>query len=161
VVTPLTVSGGLFRHIRRIFTPAFGVLCLLVPMAATPFRALRRDSFIRMKPLVMLVRIEPGEEPKELALDELGADVVRVRHPLPACARLRVVRPMVVIVNAEIRAQDVAFVRRAASEIGARVLQLGPIVARDQLRDWLRDAIDEVSRERASAERSAADAAAQ
>jgi hypothetical protein len=130
------------------------------PMSAPPFRALRRDSYIRMKPLVMLVRIEPGEEPRELGLDELGVEVVRVRHPLPACARLRVLRPMVVIVNSEIRPQDVAFVRRAASEIGARVLQLGPIVARAQLREWLRDTIDEVSRDRADAAQTA-DAAAQ
>ena len=100
----------------------------------------------------MLVRIERGEEPRELALEELDADVVRVRHPLPACARIRVVRPLVVILNAEVRAQDVAFVRRTATEIGAKVLQLGPIVSRSAMREWLRDALDEAMRERAGAE---------
>jgi hypothetical protein len=154
--------AGAFERYFPLFYSGTARALSSCAMTAAPFRALRRDSFIRMKPLVMLVRIEPGEEPRELGLDELGVDVVRVRHPLPACERLRVVRPMVVIVNAQVRPQDVAFVRRAASEIGARVLQLGPIMARDQLREWLREAIDEVSRERGTTGvASVADTAAQ
>jgi hypothetical protein len=118
------------------------------PMFRCTQRVPKRDSFVRPRPLVMLVRIERGAVPCELGLDELGVDVVHVRHPLPACERMRVLRPAVVIVHAEVRAHDAAYLKRAASEIGAKTLQLGSLLALRGLRDWVSDAIEEVSRRR-------------
>jgi hypothetical protein len=93
----------------------------------------------------MLVRIERAAEPSEWGLDNLDVEVLRVRHPLPACARMEVTRPFVVLLGEDVRPVDVAFVKRTAREIGARVVQLSPMLARDSLGAWLRAALEEES----------------
>jgi hypothetical protein len=97
----------------------------------------------------MLVRVEPQSEQPEWGLGELDAEVLRVRHPLPACARIEVTRPKVVIVGEDIRPVDVAFVKRAARQVGAKVLHLSPLIARDAVRGWVQAVLDD---ERAHAE---------
>jgi hypothetical protein len=109
------------------------------PYAAAP----RRISYIRFRPRIMLVRIDPSAEPREWGLDDLDVEVLRVRHPLPACARMEVTRPFVVLLGEDVRPVDVAFVKRTAREIGAKVVQLGPLLARDSLGRWLRAALEE------------------
>jgi hypothetical protein len=91
------------------------------------------------KPSVMLVAIEHEDEPSELGHGELAASVqvLRVRQPLPACQRMRNVRPVAVLVGPGVLSWAMAFVQQAARESGAVLLQLGPLVARDALGDWL------------------------
>jgi hypothetical protein len=118
----------------------------------------RKQSQVFAKPpCVMLVRIAEGEEPRELGLREMRAKVLRVRHPLPACERIRVLRPSVVVVGPNVRSDDLAKLAAAARDAKAAILQLGPLVSRELLGGWLRTAIDIVRRRRAQgAERSKA-----
>jgi hypothetical protein len=102
-------------------------------------------SYICFRPRIMLVRIERTEEPPEWGLEELNVEVLRVRHPLPALARMEVTRPSIVILGEDVRPVDVAFIKRTARDIGARIVQLGPLLARDSLGRWLRATLDEAS----------------
>jgi hypothetical protein len=97
----------------------------------------------------MLVRLETGEEPRELGLARLPVSVLRVRHPLPACERMRVTRPLVVIVGPTVLERDFALLMRSAEETDTAILQLGSSVARDFLAAWLRRAIEVVTASRA------------
>ena len=114
--------------------------------AEAPVAAVKTISYILLRPRIMLVR---ADDPQQTAhwgldeLDELGVEVLRVRHPLPACARMHVTRPKVVVLGQDIRPVDVAFIKRAAREIGAKIVQLGPLIARDALRGWVRGVLDE------------------
>ncbi len=109
-----------------------------------------RDSFVRFQPdVVMLVRVEAWEE-QMLLLRDLSATVVRVRHPLPACERMRVTKPAVIIVGAGVRAKDFELIVDEAYELRAAVLQVGQ-VPWAKLRTWIATALDKV-RERRAAE---------
>jgi hypothetical protein len=66
------------------------------------------------------------------AIRSLGLPVLRVRYPLPACERIRVTRPIVVVVDRTIRAVDVDCVAHVAAEVEARLVE---IAARDEV--WL------------------------
>lgn len=102
----------------------------------------RKSSTFGFRPRVMLVRMEPPSN-QQWGLDDLGVEILRVRHPLPACARMAVTRPFLVIVGQEVRSIDVAFVKRAAREIGAKVVQLGALTPGSALRRWVEWALDE------------------
>jgi hypothetical protein len=54
-----------------------------------------------------------------------------------------VTRPKVVIVGENIRPVDMAFVKRAAREVGAKVLQLSPLIAHAAVRGWVQAILDE------------------
>ncbi len=83
----------------------------------------RYSSEVRVsRPLVMLIRIDPGEEPPELDLSRLPVRVVRVRHPLPACVRIRALRPHIVIVGATVVPAFLPELVRAVSEVGATLI---------------------------------------
>jgi hypothetical protein len=111
----------------------------------------RLQSVVRLRalPRVMLVRLEPGEEPSELGLVRLPVSVLRVRHPLPACERMRVMRPQVVIVGPSVVDRDLALLMHAAGETDAAILHLGSLVDRETLADWLLRAIELVTASRA------------
>jgi hypothetical protein len=110
------------------------------------------------KPCLMLIGIEPGDEPAELGLQELAGAlrVVRVRHALPACHRMLIVQPVVVIVGESVQEWSLPALDDAARQTGAEVLLLGPLVVREALRDWLRRALEAGLRRRAERERKAA-----
>jgi hypothetical protein len=97
----------------------------------------------------MLVRIAAGDEPAELGLDQLAIRVLRVRHPVPACHRMRITRPLVVIVDESVREADRAMLMEEAHNIGAALFPLGPLVRQEALGKWLRDAIQFVLQRRA------------
>jgi hypothetical protein len=103
-------------------------------------------SYILLRPRIMLVRVDDAEQTAGWGLEELGVDVLRVRHPLPACARMHVTRPKIVILGEDIRPIDVAFIKRTAREIGAKIVQLGPLIAREAMPGWIRGALDEAQR---------------
>jgi hypothetical protein len=107
----------------------------------------KRDSYVGIRPdVVMLVRIEPWEE-SMLLLRDLNTRVVRVRHPLPACERMRVQKPAVIIVGASVRAQDFELIVDEAYELRAAVLQVGQVPS-GKLRMWIATALDKVRQRR-------------
>jgi hypothetical protein len=106
--------------------------------------ATNRISFVRMRPRIMLVRIEKQDpQISSWGLEELDAEVLCVKHPLPACERMRITRPAIVIIGEDVRPADVAYIKRVARETGGRVVQLGPLLVRDALRNWIRTALAE------------------
>ena len=110
----------------------------------------KRDSYVGLRPdVVMLVRIEPWEE-SMLLLRELNTQVVRVRHPLPACERMRVQKPAVIIVGASVQPRDFELLVDEAYELRAAVLQVGQVPF-GKLRSWIAMALDKV-RQRRTAE---------
>jgi len=56
------------------------------------------------------------------AVQSLGFRVLQVRHPLPACERIRVTQPLAVVVGAAVRPDDQVLIARAAGEVGAPVI---------------------------------------
>lgn len=110
--------------------------------------ARRSDMFRRVLPSVMLVQIEPGEEPAELKLTELPVRILRVRFPLPAAVRILVTRPVAVIIGEAVVERDLAFVFEAADDVGAATLQLGALVSQSALGGWLRRAISKAAARR-------------
>jgi predicted transcriptional regulator len=67
------------------------------------------------------------DEPSvQAAIESIGVPVLKVRHPLPACQRIHVTRPVVVVVG-PMRAVDVECVAAAAAEVKARVVELAVI----------------------------------
>jgi len=108
-----------------------------------------RESFFRPKQeAVMLVRVEPWEE-GPLLLRELPVRVLRVRHPIPACARMRLTRPAVVVAGARVREADFELLVDEAYGLHAAVMQVGQ-VPWSNLRTWIATALDQVRRRRAA-----------
>ena len=92
----------------------------------------------------MLVRIDPGHEPPELGLDDLPVRVLSVRHPLPACVRMAIVRPEVILVGVSVQARDLALLMDAAYDIQAAIMPLAHWVGRCALRPWVLRMVDVV-----------------
>ena len=90
----------------------------------------------RSVPCVLLVRIEEGEDPPELRLREQPLLVLRVRHPLPACVRIRVVHPHVVVVGRSVMPGFLPELFRAARAVKAELLDLS-VTGRHELHDSL------------------------
>lgn len=100
------------------------------------------------RPSVMLVRIEPSEEQQELDLESLAVQVFRVRHPLQACVRMRVVRPEVILIGAAVASRDLALVLYDAHEIKAAVMSRSQLLSGNKLREWLLYTLDIVQERR-------------
>ena len=95
----------------------------------------------------MLVRIEPGLEPTELGLELLPVRVLRVRHPLPACVRMRILRPEAVLVGESVQPRDLSLLMDSAYEIQAALMPLSHMARNCALLPWLLRMLD-VVRER-------------
>lgn len=103
----------------------------------------QRNSGVWLKgPCVMLVRIDPGAELPEFDLEGRRLQVVRVRHPVPACQRMGILRPRIVVVGESVREWDVALLQGQAKKIGAAVLRLGPLVSRATIPGWFRQVLE-------------------
>ena len=96
----------------------------------------------------MLVRIEREEEQSGLDLESLGVVIYRVRHPLPACQRMRVLRPEVVLLGESVLSPDMAHVLFAAHETVACVMPRSQLLDGPGLRDWIVETIEVVRRRR-------------
>jgi len=90
---------------------------------------------------VMLVRIDRAEESKRFDLSDIADRVFRVRYPLPACVRMRVTRPLVVIVGSAALDRDLRQLEEAAQDIDAEMVELGAFVARAALHDAIHRAV--------------------
>ncbi len=99
----------------------------------------------------MLVRIEREEEQSGLDLESLGVLVYRVRHPLPACQRMRVLRPEVVLLGESVLSADMAQVLFAAHETVACVMPRTQLLDGTRLRDWVVETIEVVRQRRRQA----------
>ncbi len=108
------------------------------PSAATPPPGDADEStdVRRSLPGVLLVRIAEGEEPPELKLHELPVRVLRTRHPLPACVRIRVVHPHVVVVGRSVMPGFLPELLRAARAVKAELIDLS-VAGRHELHDLL------------------------
>ncbi|MGH7294517.1 MAG: hypothetical protein ACRELB_06285 [Polyangiaceae bacterium] len=101
-------------------------------------RASSRTSGVWLRgPCVMLVRIDPGTELPELDQEGRRLRIARVRHPVPACHRMTILRPKVVIVGESVRDWDFALLHAEAQRIGAAVLRMSPLVSRAAIPAWL------------------------
>ncbi len=96
----------------------------------------------RKTPCLMLVRVEPAEEAAaRLELGRLSARVLRVRSALPACERMRIMRPAVIIIGPTVSERDVEALGAVAREIGCLVVELAVYVAPAALHQVLRRAL--------------------
>jgi hypothetical protein len=110
-------------------------------------RPVDKSSGVRrnVRDCVLLVHVDPDDEAETLGLDELAVRILRVRHPLPACERIRVVRPLAVVIGHGVRGLDLDLVRDAAHEVGGEIVEL-EAVARSALREEVRRAVDRASK---------------
>ena len=97
-----------------------------------------RISHVRFRmPRVMLVRIDPGSEPEDLRLEDTPFEVLRVRHPLPACTRVRVTHPALVLVGRSVQPRDFVLLLRAADDVGAEVFLIDAVMPAEGLHTWM------------------------
>jgi hypothetical protein len=97
------------------------------------------EAFIR-RPGILLIRMAPGEEPPELEIERRFVRVLRTRHPIPACTRVRVTRPLVVVVAESVH-ESIATLVCECARVGAAFVHLGPLVDRAALGTWLSNAV--------------------
>jgi hypothetical protein len=110
---------------------------------AVPARRISR--IIAKPPSVMLVGVEPREEPSDL-LSRPDVHVYRVRYALPARHRMRIVRPLIVVIGPRVRGVDSVLLAEAARDTRAAVIQLGPLLRGRAFGEWLDATIEEVRR---------------
>jgi hypothetical protein len=99
----------------------------------------------------MLARVDDAEQARGLDWEEFADHVLVVRQPLPACERMRGIRPLVVIVGPTIAGRDVDLLSHTAREVGSELVELRAVVPRAALRDVLRRAVARASSRPASA----------
>jgi hypothetical protein len=87
---------------------------------------------------IMLVRM--GDE-LDLGLEGLAVDVLRVKHPLPACERMRITRPLVVVVGSGIPEKDLERLALVARETGCEILECDAFVSHAAVKSALRRAV--------------------
>jgi hypothetical protein len=113
-------------------------------LARQPITQLR----LRKATSIMLVVVDDAEQAVTIDWTELAHRVLRVRQPIPACERMRIMRPRVVVVGPTVAGRDVEQLRDTAREIGCEVVELRPFVGRDALRDAVCRAVDRASSRR-------------
>jgi hypothetical protein len=86
---------------------------------------------------VMLVRVERDEEPADFTATDPGLRVLRVKHPLPACVRMGVMRPLVIVVGPAVRDRDRAILLRTANELDSLLVDLGRLRVESSVSAWL------------------------
>jgi hypothetical protein len=92
-------------------------------------------------PCVILVRVAQDEEPPELSSDTVAVRAVRVREPIPACERIRILRPHLVLVGRDVGAWALPDLIWAARAAGAELIDLGLNARRGAPPSWFKDAL--------------------
>lgn len=86
----------------------------------------------------MLVQVERSQELHLLGREsEPSLRILRVKYPLPACVRMRVMRPTVVVVGGEVFGRDLALVLDAASDVNAILIRAESWIDEGALTRWL------------------------
>jgi hypothetical protein len=79
-------------------------------------------------PRIMLVRVDPIQGEALLGLSTLAVAVIRVKHPLPARERMRILRPTVVVVGPTVLDRDVEMLAETARRTGSEVIEMGAFI---------------------------------
>jgi hypothetical protein len=144
------IAGALLNHLRnQVGADDEGAPTSSAarPVARVTLRSqmqpesLPRSGPRRKGPWVMLVRVKRGDEEDRLGLSALGVRVVRVTHPLPACERMRVLRPSVVVAGPGIGDLDLDRLMEVSRETGIQVIAMAAFVAPAAVREMVRRAI--------------------
>jgi hypothetical protein len=85
-----------------------------------------QQSGVRLSAPHCILTVGVDDPSVQAAIERVGLRVLRVRHPLPACQRILVMRPIVVVVG-PMRAVDVEDVAARAAEVNARVIEVAVI----------------------------------
>ena len=91
-------------------------------------------------PKVMLIGLAAGEEPPALGLEERVVEIVRVRFARPACVRIRVLRPHVVVVGPGVKPHHLPELVRASRDGTAEIVDLS-VVRGQKLRAAMSNAL--------------------
>jgi hypothetical protein len=91
------------------------------------------QSGVRLGSATSILTVGIDDASTLAAIQGIGLPVMRVRYALPACERIRVNRPIVVVIGATIRAVDVERVATAAAQVDAQVVEIG-FIGKGQLR---------------------------
>jgi hypothetical protein len=94
----------------------------------------------------MLVRMDERDE-AALGLDQLPVRILRVRHALPACHRMRIVHPEIVLVGRDVAALDLPLLLDSAFETAAGILHIALNLDAEAVRAWVARTVD-IVRER-------------
>jgi hypothetical protein len=94
-------------------------------------RSLLRSG-VRFAPSLTVLTVRVGEPSVYETIEHLGLQVLRVRHPLPACQRILITRPIAVIVGPTIRVADMDCIAQAAAQVEARMVELS-VVGEDRV----------------------------
>ncbi len=104
--------------------------------------ATRRSSHMRLPvPCVMLVRVEAEDEPRELRSAAARVKALRVREPVPACERIRILRPHLVVVGRTVGSWAYAELAWAARQVGAEIVDLRHVAPGGAGGTWFADAL--------------------
>jgi hypothetical protein len=90
------------------------------------------QSGVRLGAVHSILTVRVDESSIHEALESAGLLVLRVRHPLPACQRILVTRPIAVVVGPTLRAVDREDLARAAAHVKARLIEIA-MVGEDRL----------------------------
>jgi hypothetical protein len=104
-------------------------------------QGLSRANAARPVRSILLVRVDPSTEPDAIVRGAGDAPVLRVHQILPACTRIRAVRPAAVIVGSEVPTRDLGLLASAAEEVGADFLHLGAPIGTETLCAWVEAAL--------------------
>jgi hypothetical protein len=160
--TPDELASFLRTHLHAIVSTDLGsfiaaalideLLLLAMPPPAPVVNVAPPISQLRLRRAdsIMLVRVEPADEARDLDLAAYTDQVLRVRHPLPACERMRTMRPVLVIVGPTVCRPDVDSLVCAAREVACEVVVMGAFVSRAAFQDTLRRAIARATSRRES-----------
>jgi hypothetical protein len=106
------------------------------------------QSEVRLSSRASILTVRVVDPWTQATIESFGLPLLRVRHPLPACERILVTRPIVVVIGPTIRPADVELVARAAAKVNARVVEAAS-VGETQLVSVLRRAINAALTEQA------------
>lgn len=100
-----------------------------------------RESHVAIRdaaPTLMLVGLTALEELRlGVAAGVPGMRVLRVRYALPACVRMDVVRPELVVLGARVPSRDVTIAMETAYRCVAAFLQVSPLLDPPSFQSWI------------------------
>lgn len=111
----------------------------------------RIESGIEFRPpCALLAQVTESELPVGFEDDALtlGLTILRVRYAVPACQRILVVRPRVVLIGERVRQDDARVVALHARLVGASSKQIFASQARKGIWSWLVDELFDTTRYR-------------
>ena len=147
--SPHELASFVDTHLRAITEADLGSIIADALRAELLARQPITQLRLRKATSIMLVVVDDAEQAMTIDWTELAHRVLRVRQPIPACERMRITRPLVVVVGPTVARRDVDQLRDAARETGSEVVELRPFAGREALRDAVCRAVARASSRRA------------